>query len=162
MEDGTCPAQPQICEPFAFVRGGDGVSLRSALDEDIPAPASDVHCVLEAIRDGTRSTHIFTDRLPTVFNEAGAGSRPFRIRNVRVFREGHVEVTDSATESFPDPATPEPYSAYFAVRSDTFFEPCLASTNAEVLRDCLWEFEAEEVPESGCRAPVGAPARGGG
>ena len=78
-----------------------------------------------------------------------------------MYEDGHVEVVDSATESFPDPATPEPRRAHFEVRPQEFFEQCLASTDAEVLRDCLWEFEAEEVPESGCRAPV-APAGGRG
>lgn len=160
-QDDDCPAQPRFCEPFTFVRGDDGLSLRWGFDEDVPAPASDVHCVLEAIRDGTHSTHTFTDGFPSVSNGAGSFSRIYQARTVRVFEDGHVEVFDSATESFEDPATPEPRTAHFEIQPDPFFDTCLASSDATELRDCLWALEAEQVPESGCRPPVGVPSRGG-
>ncbi len=85
-EEEGCPAQPRICESFTFVREDDGVSLRSVLDQDLPAPVSDVHCVLEALRDGTGSTLSFSDGFRTRVDEnelrgrGGASGLPVGVR----------------------------------------------------------------------------------
>jgi hypothetical protein len=166
-DEQACPAQPRICELFTFVRQDDGLALRQHYpDEDVPAPPEVVYCVLEAIRDGTPSIHSLSDGWPTErygdTDGIGSLSRDKLVREVRVFEDGHVEIIDSHTENFPDPTVPEPRGAHFSIRPRDYFDQCLASTDAEVLRDCLWGFEAEEVPESGCRPPQGAPAGGGG
>lgn len=155
-ETEECAALPRLCEVFTFEQVGDELVLYRSYASDEPASTDDVHCVLEAIRDVVPSSVSFAESV-----ELG-DAIGLRQRRLLVYADGTLEIDDSTTPNWPDPASPQPRDGHFTARDDQFLADCLATNDTRELLDCMWSLEAEPLPESDCKPRAGGPARPGG